>query len=319
MQEIALSLTVRITLRQTAVHWLEAELLEQRTELFRRALHGVVAQIEAAVVAEARCPICGGPLRCNGRVPRVLETLLGRLEYARQRLRCPGCAGDVYPLDQALGLLPGSGSTLGVRERALWAATEVSYATAAAFLAKFTGLAASHGSIHRWAQEEGQELERREVVAQEAVFGPHPTRAAPPGSAPARLCVQIDGTMVHYRDGGAMECKLGIVYSQRAEISRQRIALLDKRRYASFDDAATFGERFWLHCAAAGAAPAPQIVFVSDGAPWIHTLQRAYFPGALVILDPWHLERWLRALFEGEARVQRCLTAAWRGGGCSGT
>ena len=60
MQEIALSLTVRITLRQTAVHWLEAELLEQRTELFRRALHGVVAQIEAAVVAEARCPTCGG-------------------------------------------------------------------------------------------------------------------------------------------------------------------------------------------------------------------------------------------------------------------
>jgi len=76
---------------------------------------------------------CDGPLLGNGRVPLVLETLLGRLEYARQRLRCPRCAVDVYPLDTALGLLPGTGSTLGVRERALWVVTEVSYAKASAF------------------------------------------------------------------------------------------------------------------------------------------------------------------------------------------
>jgi hypothetical protein len=80
---------------------------------------------------------------------------------------------------------------------------------------------------------------------------------------------------------------VGIVYSQRAEVSRGRIALLGKRMYASFEDAATFGWR----CAAQGAAAARQIMFVSDGAPWIHMLQRAYFPGVLVVLDPWHLAR----------------------------
>lgn len=315
MKEITLSLTLRIPLRQTDVHWIEAQLLEQRTQLFQEALHAVVARIEASVVAEATCPSCGSPLVGNGRVPLVLETLVGRLEYARQRRRCPRCAVDVYPLDAALGLLPGTGSTLGVRERALWAATEVSYAKAASFLTKFTGLEVSHGSIHRWAQEEGREREAQEAAAQEAVFGGHPTWAAPPDSGPARLYVQIDGTMVQHRDGGAMECKVGIVYSQRAEISRNRIALLDKRTYASFDEAATFGERFWVHCAAAGAATAQQIVFVSDGAEWIHTLQQAYFPGALVILDPWHLERRLREVWglEGDALVQRCLTDAWRG------
>ena len=126
MKEISLSLTVRITLRQTDVHWLETELLEQRTQLFQEALHRVVAEIEASVLAAAVCPTCDGPLVGNGRVPLVLETLLGRLEYARQRCRCRRCGGDVYPLDSALGLLPGTGSTLGVRERALWAVTEVS-------------------------------------------------------------------------------------------------------------------------------------------------------------------------------------------------
>jgi hypothetical protein len=95
--------------------------------------------------------------------------------------------------------------------------------------------------------------------------------------------------MVQHWDGGSMECNVGIVDSQRAEISQNRIALRDKRTYASLDDAATFGERFWLQCAAAGAATAQQIVFVKDGAEWIHTLQQAHFPGAPVILDPWHM------------------------------
>jgi hypothetical protein len=122
--------------------------------------------------------------------------------------------------------------------------------------------------------------------------------------------------MVRERDAGHMECKVGIVYSERAEISRNRIALLDKRTYASFDDAATFGERFWVACAGpAGAATAGQVVFVSDGAEWIHTLQQAYFPGAVVILDPWHLEQRLWEVWgAGRPRlVAVCLAAAWRG------
>jgi hypothetical protein len=315
MKEIRIPLSVRITLTQTDVHWVEAQLLEQRTQLFRAALHAVVARIEATVLRRVTCPDCTGPLVYNGRVPLVLETLLGRLEYTRQRLRCRRCGIDVYPLDEALGLLPGSGSTLGVRERALWAATEVSYAKAAAFLAKFAGLAVSHGSIHGWAQEEGRHLEAREAQRQAATFGMQPARDAPRGPGPARLYVQIDGTLVRQRGGGQMECKVGIVYSERAEISRNRIALLDKRTYASFDDAATFGERFWVHCAAQGAATAQQIVFVSDGAEWIHTLQRAYFPGALVVLDPWHLERRLREVWglDGHGLIARCLADAWRG------
>lgn len=315
MKEIHLSLTVRIALRQTDVHWLETELLEQRARLFLEALHRVVAEIEASVLAEATCPTCGGPLVGNGRVPLVLETLLGRLEYVRQRCRCLRCGVDVYPLDPALGLLPGTGSTLGVRERALWAVTEVSYAKASAFLAKFTGLAVSHGRIHGWVREEGAHLEVAEAAAQAATFGPRPHAGPAAPLGPPRLYVQVDGTMVRDRDAGHMECKVGIVYSERAEISRGRIALLDKRTYASFDDAATFGERFWGTCAAQGAATARQVVFVSDGADWIHTLQRNYFPGALVILDPWHLEQRLWEVWgAGRPRlVAACMTAAWQG------
>jgi len=314
VKEIRLPFSISVVLTQTDVHWLEAQLLEQRTAVFLSALHHILACIEVDVVAQARCPRCGGVLVCNGRVPLVVETLLGRIEYSRQRLRCRPCAEDVYPLDAALGLLPGSGSTLGVRERALWAATEVSYTKAARFLAKFTGLEVSHGSVHRWAQEEGALVAQREAAAQEETFGPHPVPGRPTGSVP-RLYVQIDGTMVHQRRGGEMECKVGIVYSERAEVSRGRIALLDKRTYASFDDAETFGERFWVECAAHGAAAAEQVVFVSDGALWIHHLQHAYFPEALVVLDPWHLARQLQLVWGADARglIARCVADAWRG------
>jgi hypothetical protein len=315
VKEICIPFIVTLTLQQTDVHWVEAQLLEQRTRVFLTALHQVLAHVEAEAIAGARCPECTSGLVRNGRVGLVLETLLGRVEYDRQRLRCPRCGLDVYPLDEALGLLPGSGSTLGVRERALWAATEVSYAKTAAFLAKFAGLAISHGSVHRWAQEEGAVREQEEAAAQEQVFGRHPTGLEGLPRGPSRLYVQMDGTMVHERGGGAMECKVGIVYSQRAEISRGRIALLDKRSYASFDDAETFGERFWVRCAAQGAVQAEQIVFISDGADWIHTLQRAYFPAALVVLDPWHLARYLQQVWGVEARglIGRCLQDAWRG------
>jgi uncharacterized protein UPF0236 len=317
LKEIVLPFHVSITLTQTDVHWVEAQLLEQRTKLFLDVLHQILGHIEGEAISRATgCPKCGGRrLVHNGRVPLKLETLLGRIEYARQRLRCRGCGEDVYPLDEALGLLPGSGSTLGVRERALWAAVEISYAKAGIFLEKFAGLEVSHGNIHRWAQEEGRLLDLRERGAQEAVFGAHPRWSAerPPG--PARLYVQIDGRLVNERPAGEMECRLGIVYSARAAVSRGRIALLDKQTYASFEDAATFGERFWVRCAAAGAVEAQQIVFVSDGAPWIHTLQRAYFPGALVVLDPWHLVRQLQWAWGAASGglVGRCLADAWQG------
>lgn len=316
MKEINLPFRLSIVLTQTDVHWVEAQLLEQRTKLFLAALQQVLAHIEGEVVRRATaCGRCGGRLVHNGRVPLVLETLLGRVEYVRQRLRCRSCGADMYPLDEALGLLPGSGSTLGVRERALWAAVEVSYAKAGEFLAKFAGLEVSHGSIHRWAQEEGRLVEVQERSAQEATFGAHPSGRVerPPG--PARLYVQVDGTLVHERPAGEMECKVGIVYSQRAAVSRRRIALLDKQTYASFENAERFGERFWVRCAAAGAADAAQIVFVSDGAPWIHTVQRAYFPEALVVLDPWHLARQIQLAWGAESRglVERCLADAWRG------
>lgn len=84
-----------------------------------------------------------------------MRTLVGSLEVRRIRMRCEEYGEESYPLDEELGLKDGAGTTLGVRERALWAAVVVSYEKAHQFLKKYTGLEVSRKKIYAMAIEEG--------------------------------------------------------------------------------------------------------------------------------------------------------------------
>jgi len=59
---------------------------------------------------------------------------------------------------------------LGVRERALWAAVEVSYEKAHQFLKKYTGLGVSRKKICAMAQEEGERITAWEERRREKIF-----------------------------------------------------------------------------------------------------------------------------------------------------
>jgi hypothetical protein len=315
MKEVCLSFTVRIRIERTDVNWLEATLLAERERCFRDALLTVLRQVEAALGAPADpCGACGGAWRANGRKPRILGTLLGRVAFRRERLRCGGCGAERYPLDEALGLAAATKHTLGVRERALWAATEVSYEKTERFLAKFTGLEVSRGTIHGMAREEGERLLAQDAAQRQAVFA----AGQPPPAAvqrPRVLFIQVDGTGVRNRaTQTSMESKVGVVFSQRARVARNRIELLDKRTVASFEPAEAFGELLWLEAARHGVDQAAQVVFVSDGAAWIKGVHATHFPRALYVLDLWHLERACRDTLGAEHPALPALLAAARAG-----
>ncbi len=301
MKEICLSFQVRIRVERTDVNWLEATLLAERERCFRQGLLTVLREIEAWVLGTpGACGACGGGWRRNGRKGRVLGTLLGTVALARVRLRCEGCGAERYPLDEALGLQAGTKHTLGVRERALWAATEVSYEKSERFLAKFTGLEVSRGTIHALAREEGERVLARDAQARRAVFeeGAPPPRAA---RRPRVLFIQVDGTGVRNRaTRSSMETKVGVVFSERARVSPTRIQLVDKRCVASLEPAGAFGELLWLEAVRQGVEAAEQVVFVSDGAAWTRGVQETHFPAALYVLDLWHLERALRTTLGAE-------------------
>ena len=141
---------------------------------------------------------------------------------------------------------PGTKHTLGVRERALWAATEVSDEKSERFLAKFAGLAVSRGTIHGLAREDGDRLLAEDTAERQALFAEgHPPPAAE--REPATLYVQVDGTGVHNRaTQTSMESKVAVLFSERARVARNRIELVDKRCVASFEAAEAFGETLWL-------------------------------------------------------------------------
>ncbi|HWT78206.1 MAG TPA: UPF0236 family protein [Candidatus Methylomirabilis sp.] len=316
MKEVLLSFQVRVRIERTDVNWLEATLLVERERCFREALLTVLHQIEGGMgeAPQEPCATCGGPWRGNGRKSRSLGTLLGPVTFTRTRLRCRDCGAERYPLDEALGLAPGMKHTLGVRERALWAATEVSYEKSERFLAKFTGLEVSRGTIHGLAREEGERLLTQDAATRVAVFtqGQPPP---PPLRRPRLLFIQVDGTGVRNRaTRSSMESKVGVVFSERARVAAHRIELVDKRCVVSLEPVEAFGESLWLEAVRQGVETAAQVVFVSDGAPWTQNVQRTHFPQALYVLDLWHLERACRDALGAEHPAIPALLALARAG-----
>lgn len=317
MKEIGISLEIKIALKQHDVHWIEEELLRLRAEVFQDILMKVLRAVEEeALGGQEKCRGCGGTVVRNGSDEKKIRTLLGAVRVKRARVRCSACGEEHYPLDEELGLEGGEGTTIGVRERALWTAVEVSYEKAERFLEKFTGLEVSRKKIYTMAQEEGARIGVWEEKRRGEVFGEGGRIRGPSDKGPEVLYVQVDGTGVNERERrGWMECKVGASFSQRVLVSKKRVWLKDKRTYASVEGAEAFGEKFYLDCVGQGVLGAEKVIFVSDGANWIRKLKQDYFPDALGVLDIWHLERAMRlALGADEEELVQSLKALARQG-----
>jgi hypothetical protein len=305
VKEIRLSFDINLTLKQYDVHWIEEQLLQLREEVFLEMLQKILREVEAcALESQGHCEGCGDLLVRNGHEFKQIRTLVGALRYQRIRLRCRRCGDDIYPLDKAIGL-DRDGMTLGVRERALWAAVEVSYEKTHQFLAKFTGLEVSGKKLHQMAWEEGERIAVWQESRREAVFGKGKSLEEEVRDGPEVLYIQVDGTAVNDRKSGDwMECRVGTSFSRRVNISKGRVWLMDKKTYASVEKADTFGEKFYIECLKQGVENAGKVYFISDGAIWIKKLKNDYFPQALGVLDIWHLERELKWAL-GEEKKER--------------
>jgi len=319
MKEIKLSFKLSIVLNQTDIHFVEEELLKMRQELFLEVLKKVLSEIEKeALKGQGNCEICGSTMVKNGCEMKKIKTLIGEVAVNRVRLRCKRCELDIYPFDNAIGLSGKKHATLGVRERSLWAATEVSYEKSSAFLKKFAGLEVSRKKIHQMALEEGKAIERWQEARRASVFDKGKFADTTSNKAPDILYVQVDGTGINDRGSKEwMECKVGASYSQRVNISKNRIWLKDKKSYAAIENTDSFGQKFFLDCVSQGVLRAGKVIFIADGDRWIRRIKNDYFPDAIGVLDPWHLERSLKVTL-GEEKcdlVELCMSAAFAGDG----
>lgn len=312
MKEIKVSFSISLSLDRCDVNYLEDELLRKREEVFKELALTILGIIEEEILKrKVRCPKCGGEANQKGQNSRKIETLLGEIEFKRKRFKCKGCSREIYPLDEAIGLEPQSKCTLGVVERALWAAVEVSYEKTSEFLKKFTGLEVSRGHIHRLAIKEGRILEEIEERERERVF--EEGYEVKVDKQKEVVYVLVDSTGVNDRDSGEwMEAKVGVVFSERALVSKNRVEILDKRSYGSFEGVEGFSEKFYLECMKAGVLEAKKVVFVGDGVGWIKNLALSQFPGCVYLLDLWHLKRNLKKVFS-EEETDRLIDIAIKG------
>lgn len=317
MKEMKISLTITIPLERTDINWVEEVVVRKREEVFKEVFQEVLKVLEE----EVRRPECGcgaGSMVKEGKNTRKIVTLAGEIEFERQRYGCSRCGAQKYPLDELLGVEAQKKCTVGVEERTLWAATEVSYEKSEEFMKKFTGLEVSRGLIHTMALEEGRRIVVWEEERRQSVFGRAEEVGGPEGKVPEVFYVQVDGTGVNNRATKEwMECKVGASFSQRAVVSKNRVELVDKRSYAAIEGVKAFGEKFFLECVRNGVLTAKKVVFFGDGARWIRGVKEDYFPEAIGVLDIWHLERELKMALgkEREKEVEACKALALAGQG----
>lgn len=283
---------------------LAAALAEVGTTLWR----ALAAQLEASLAVPGTCAACGAAMKANGRAPRRLVTLAGEVELRRRRYRCTGCGAESVPLDTALGLEPRTQHTLGVRERALWLVTEMSYQKAVDTAAELRRWPVSRGELHRWVAEEGAALEVARAAETEALLGARPDRRDRPRRG-GTVWVSADGTMVHDRSTGTeFEVKIGLVFDGARRTGRNRRALTGRTLDAGTEGWTAWAERFTALCTELGVFEADRICFVSDGAASIRWIRERAFPTAIELLDWYHLADALRAAI-GSERPDRLETA----------
>ena len=296
MQSIAvpISLTIELHPEGADIGSLERAVSAGLAEAGQQLWAEIIGALERSLLVSRGHVGCGGILKANGRAPRRIVTLAGEVALSRRRYRCGACDAEVAPLDELLGLEPRSQHTLGVRERALFLVTELSYAKAARTLDELRAIGVSHGQVHAWVKEEGARIEAETAARTEAVLGAHPERGSS-GRLAGDVWVSADGTMINDRGSGThMEVKLGLVFTGAERIGKQRQRLLDRHLVGATGSWTVFAERFTAACAAMGVYEAERILFVSDGAAAIRWIRERSFPDAVELLDWYHLVEQLR-------------------------
>lgn len=241
-------------------------------------------------------------------------TIAGDIVFNRQKLRCRSCGKERYPLDESLGIAERRLVAPGLRERALWLATEMSYEKATEGARKLCGIAISEGTIKNLVAEEGNEVLAQKEKERKRVWEQGEDVAS--GDGKRRVFVQVDGTGINDRSTkGWFEAKVGIIFSETRKVSKDRVEILDKRTYATTEDISTFREHFVIEAEKYGVFKSGEVIFVSDGAPWCRQMKEDHFPDSTYVLDFWHLAKNIRVCLGMERKelVNELLALAGKG------
>ena len=300
----------------------EFEIEELTTAMLDRGLEGAVREAHKAAAVEAydrlekrllgssECPGCGAALRVVKTSKRKVGLLCGPVRVPVRTWSC-ACGHTARPLQRAL---PKGRHSLAVVERGLYLATMIGYQKSSETLSHLTAAEISHGTLQRLAKAEAPLIDAAitETTRELYTNGVEPSQAVTRTHADT-VVVAVDGGFVPDRATKRdFEAKCGVVYGVKAEVSKNRVALVDRVAYAGIEDARTFGERMSVVAMEQGMLSAGRTIVIGDGAGWIRRMARDLFPDAVYVLDLYHLKHRIRQVFpeEWEACVRDEAIAA---------
>lgn len=294
---------------------LEQQVLRTIKDLGATLLAGL-AQLLAPRYPVAKLPCDCGKAACFIRNrAATIKTVLGTITLKRPYYLCRACHQGFSPFDQQLGLCAG-GISAGLDELlALLGTTQNSFAQATTVLEKLTLVSVCPNSVREATEHLGQLLHTHEqqIVEQLQTSPDTPALRRQCGS---RLYISMDGVLVHLREEGWKELKLGSVYTTSSRVPLKRPEQVEVRAVAhsfvaDLSDAASFGPRLWAEAAQRGVMQAAEVVVVGDGAHWIWKLADEYFPQAVQILDWYHASQYVWAAAHAVYGEGDTLATSW--------
>lgn len=264
---------------------------------------------------------CGKLARYIGRRAKTWVSVLGPLRLERAYYHCAACGGGFCPRDRALGLEAGPLSPAVTRMTAAVGAL-VSFQEGSALLKELAGVQIEAKQVERTSEALGAEMAEDEQRRVE------PDSTEP---LPATLYVGVDGTGVPMRSselkGGAgkqadgpaktRKVKLCTVWSAESRDAQGRAvrdegsvtysAAIESVASADADPKGSqFAQRVWREAQRRRFEHATCQVVLGDGAPWIWNLVQELFPGAIEIVDRFHVKQHLsevaKALYPTDPR-----------------
>lgn len=217
-----------------------------------------------------------------------------------------------FPLSQQLDVVA-EHLTPDVARQAVWLAGLVPYRQAEAILAEIGQVMLPATSIWRRVQQAGRQFaaqeaaERAQATALPEKWDP-PSRAA---KADQRLGVAMDGFMVHVRDEGWKEMKLGAVFElalrEERDVrtgTRGPVAHAVNVSYAAhLGGPEVFGQSVFTEARRRGWEQAQDTQVIGDGAVWIWNQAAIHFGKSRQLVDWYHAKQHLAEaarLFKGE-------------------
>jgi hypothetical protein len=234
-----------------------------------------------------------------------LVTVLSPVDVKRAYYHCDQCGEGVIPKDIVLDIAQ-TGFSPGVRRMMGQVGGKEAFEDGQKDLEVLAGVLVTTKAVERVSEATGKQIEQQNQREQKQIMSgkvvPFPSTAAIP-----KMYIAIDGTGVPVvkretegrkgknGDAKTREAKLGCVFTQTT-VDEEGYPVRDEDSTSyvgAIEKAELFGGRIYTEAVRRGITRAQKTIILGDGAKWIWGIADEHFPGAIQIVDLYHVREHL--------------------------